>query len=220
MKHTQEGSNKRRRTIDWTEQDRQPVSQDLRDTAQEDSEDEDEIVLRSRWRQQRLRTPGRSEAGEVEPPAKKKRRILPWTDEGRLLWPVKKRTAVELESDSEEEASEGGGHDVALVKDSQCGGECDSASLEESDEDRCSSFVVDDDSESVVEEESASERYLAIGALQEVRVSIVERMEKLKRRLESVEGQLKRLADVDGKNPWCDGEDSAVRKADDGCDWW
>ncbi len=179
---------KQRRIIDWTKQDRQPLSQDLREMTEEDSEDGDEIVLMSRRRYQRLEIPG-------APAKKKKRRILPWTDEGRLLWPDKKATAVESESD--EQASEGGGDAVVLVEDSQScteAGGSDSATLEESDEDRCSSFVVDDDSASVVEEETASERYLARGALQEVRASILEGMERLKRRLSRVDEQLKALA--------------------------
>lgn len=57
----------------------------------------------------------------------------------------------------------------------------------------CSSFVVDDDDPSLVDECVASERRLERAALLEWRATLVGRMNKLQRRLVSVESQLREL---------------------------
>lgn len=150
-----------------------------------DDDDGDEVVLRSRRQQQGLGTQSTVDCSDVEAlgapgaPAKKRRRVLPWTEEGRLLWP----SGV---GDSDDE--------VVLVEDSQDDGDLDRDSGIESEvSDDCHSFVVDDGSESVVEEQNASERYLAEGALKEVRQAVMEKMEKLKKQLAAVDEQLRQL---------------------------
>lgn len=133
---------------------------------EDSSDDEEDIVLSSRRRQQRLDPPGA--------PVKKRRRVLPWTEEGRVLWPL--------------------GH--AMTPPS---GEEGSVSGDSDGEDDCGSFVVDDDSESVIEEESASERFLARGALLEVRAAVEERIKRLQDRLGSLDKQLGLLASAEEK---------------------
>ena len=167
-----------------------------------ESEDSDEVILSSRRRQQQWCVRSESESSDVEAPgapAKKKRRVLPWTEEGRVLWPQ----AGGMEDDS-----------VVLVEDSQdgVGSEEESEESEEESErsDDRSSFVVDDDSLSVVEEERTSERYLAQAALKEVRVSTAERIEKLRGHLAAVDSQLKRLEASSGSTSSCSSEGAEV----------
>ena len=107
-------------------------------------------------------------------PAKKRRRVLPWTEEGRVLWPL----ADPMTPPSGEEGSVSGDSDG---------------------EDDCGSFVVDDDSESVVEEESVSERFLARGALLEVRAAVEERIKRLQDRLVRLDEQLGLVAPAEEK---------------------
>ena len=160
--------------------DRQPDWEDLR-RMEEGEEDDDDVILRSRRRQHRLDTQGDPECSDMEAPGapvksgREGRRPLPWNEQGRLLWPK-----------GEDEA-------VVLVEDSQAGesgeGEGDSRTLEGSVS-GCSSFVVDDDSESVLEEEKGSERRLGRTALEEVRRTLKESMERQRVRLERVEREL------------------------------
>ena len=167
----------------------------------DDSDDED-IVLRSRRQQQRVDvcTQLDGDCGEAEPPgapAKKKGRILPWTEEGRRLWP-----------------GDGAGgrcgivDEAVLVPDSQAEESGDSDT--EEGEDGCSSFVVDDDSESVVGEIEASERFLTREALREVRTLLTYKMERLKRQTAKVEEQLRRLDESDELDELDDYEDECV----------
>jgi len=67
----------------------------------------------------------------------------------------------------------------------------------ESDSDGCSSFVVDDDCESVVQEERRSDRTLGRAALKELRAMLSERIERLNRRLDGVDLELEALGDSD-----------------------
>jgi hypothetical protein len=194
--------------IDWTQQDRQPGWQDKQPNGQaEDSDpDGDGFILESRRRQQRLVTPEKSDGGDLEPPGapvKKKRRVLPWTLEGRERWPLAS-TCLFSRSTYDDDG-------VVQVEDSvddngsETVDDCSSFGGEEKGDDDgddgsetvddCSSFVVDDDSESVVDEECVSERELGRIALVEVRASIVENMAKLKRRLDFVDKELSVLED-------------------------
>jgi len=75
------------------------------------------------------------------------------------------------------------------VEDSQKGG-----GLEESDN-NYSSFIVSDDNKSVLEEVTASKYTLERGALEEVRISLAERIEKLKGKLTEVEIELEAVAE-------------------------
>ena len=160
--------------VDETGQDQGTDTED-----EEGDEDGDEIVLNSRRRQQGLEPPGA--------PLKKKRRVLPWTDEGRLLWPE----AEPLDGEKEEEEEE-----------------------EEDSSDDCRSFVVDDDSESVTVEEVASERFLAGGALVEVRAALKEQMRKLRRRLVKVDRE---LAELGGDGSLLEGEERTCTGRGDVC---
>lgn len=171
--------------------DRQPDWEDLQrmeeaagKECEEEVEDDDEIILRSRRRQHRLDTQRDSDGNDMEvpgAPVKGGRRTLPWTEQGRLLWPR-----------GEDEA-------VVQVEDSQAGGsgDDDSQTLEGVSV-GCSSFVVDDDSESVVEEEKEPERRLRRAALEDVRSLLRERIERWKARLEVVEEQLASMATPGG----------------------
>lgn len=191
--------------VDWNEQDRQPDWQDAvavhgkGNDGEEEEDDGDVFILESRRRQQRLMTPEQTDGDDQEPPGapkKKKRRILPWTREGQLLLAQKVETTAE---------SEGSDDDVVLVKDSQVEESEDSeteeseagtvVSVEDSEdsEDDCSSFVVDDDSESVTAEEDASEKSLGGEALREVRAEVVRRILRLQRQLKSVDKELDAL---------------------------
>jgi hypothetical protein len=173
------------RAVNWTQQDRQPSWEE-----KDDSEGED-FILRSRRRQQYVDTPPTVDDGDgdVEPPGapmKKRRRIIPWTREGKLRWPGQEEIP---RPDAEEE--------VTLVEDSVDGRE--SGDSDREDEDGLS-FVVDDNSPSVLEEESESERFLGKEALREVRTRVVEQMEKLKRRLASLDAELEALGCVEGSD--------------------
>src|SRR5436305_5406928 len=118
----EDGATVRTVDVDWQEQDRQPNWQDVVEVNGEKPDDEDEdgneFILESRRRQHRLVTPEASESGDKEAPGapkKKKRRILPWTEEGQVRWPLSStyptcrgvdsdETVVEVE-DSEAEDS-------------------------------------------------------------------------------------------------------------------
>lgn len=161
------------------------------------SDEDDDIVLRSRRRQHRLMTPEVSEHSEEEEapgaPVKKRRRILPWTAEGVAKWGPwvgQASNAEETEEEEEKEEEEAwihgqtqGTHVVdvlGLEVESEAEGEmCDGLHTE----DNCSDFVVDDDSDSVVEEAEAADRELGRGALEEARVTLAEAVDRLERKL-------------------------------------
>jgi predicted nuclease with TOPRIM domain len=162
--------------------DRQPDWEDLR--RMEGEEEEEDVVMNSRRRQHRLDTQPESLCEEVEAPGapkRKRRRVLPWTEQGRLLWPG------------------GGDEAIVLVEDSQAGSSCgeeereDSQTLRESSS-GCVSFVVDDDSESLADEEKESERRLGKAALEDVRFSLRGKIQRLKVRLDTVEEELAGMA--------------------------
>ena len=169
-------------------------------------------------------TPVKSECGDEEPPGapKKKRRILPWTLEGRvkraLLWPANKRTTT-VESKEKEEKEESGDDEheenVVQVDDSQVeveDGDDDSGTEgTEETKDDLSQFVVDDDSSSVEDEEEESERSLGRGALEEVRAGILEKIDKLEERLVSVDKELSELASEGGDTEVSSEESVPVR---------
>jgi hypothetical protein len=209
--------------IDWTRQDRQPSWQEKQERAQtvlrvEDSDgdpDGDDFILESRRQQQRLETPQRSDSGDKEPPGapvKKRRRVLPWMKEGQEGQEKRPLVPTYVVSRSictcDDGVIHGADDPVVRVEDNDsdnvsetddCVEESERVSeTEDSEEDDCSSFVVDDDSESVTEEENVSEKSLGRGALREVRVGIVERISKLRRRLKSVDEELSELTSVDG----------------------
>ena len=154
-------------------------------------EDGDEFVLRSRQRQQRV--------AFVDVKANKKRRILPWIKAGHVASPTP--GAAECLPDEEQSGGsqsevavgrewEGPLSPVVLIEDSQAedGQSCGSTVSSDvtADSERCSSFVVDDSSESLAEEEDSSENLLALGALREVRETLLERIGRLERRLAAV----------------------------------
>ena len=201
-------SGKKMMMKDWR-QDRQPDWQELhelqekveqRDECAEsksrDDDDDDDIILRSRRCQQRLdvRTQLDVDGSSGEPPGapvKKRVRVLPWTEEGRRLWPE----CGGSESDEE----------TILVADSQAG---------DLDDD-CLSFVVDDDSESVVVEIEASEKFLTREALEDVKTSLMNKIVKLKDRVVRVDEQLRgldcdELEDSGSDDGEDDGEDECV----------
>lgn len=202
--------------IDWTQQDRQPGWEENQPSQQaEDSDpDGDDFILESRRRQQRLVTPEQLESGSLSPPGapvKKKRRVLPWTEEGQKKWPLVSKYDVFHPPDgvsySTCDCGDGVNHDgdpVVQVEDSTeesvDGGETEEDDSEDDSEDDCSSFVVDDDSESLVEEESVSEVSLGREALLEVRAGIMEKIRKLQCQLESVDEELGGLTSVDGEH--------------------
>jgi hypothetical protein len=197
--------------IDWDQEDRQPDWQDAVGIYVQGSDDEDgdDLILESRRRQQRLVTPEASECGEPEPPGaptSKRRRLLPWTKEGRERWPslstavirrgADKKDAVVLVEDSAVE-SEGDDEDEDEDEDDSAVEDSVAESEGDEDEDDLSSFVVEDDSSSVADEESASERSLGEDALREVRTQVVNRILKMQQRLVSVDRELDALSSVE-----------------------
>jgi len=160
------------------------------------SDEDDEIVLRSRRRQHRLMTPEVSEQSEEEgapgAPAKKRRRILPWTVEGVAKWgpwvgQASNAEETEEEKEEQEEAWIHGQTQATRVID-VLGLEAESEAESEwcdglQTEDNCSDFVVDDDSDSVVEEAEAADRELGRGALEEVRATLAEAVDRLERKV-------------------------------------
>ena len=153
---------------------RQPDYEDLERMEQEAAmeEEEEDIVLRSRRRQHRLETQEELEWDDGPPGVPMKETVmLPWSGQGRLLWPSRRDEAVVQVEDSQVDVESDDSHTLS----------------------GCSSFVVADESESVVEEETVSEKRLARNALKEVRLSLREKIGRLKRRLERVEGELVEL---------------------------
>jgi len=133
---------------------------------------------------------GWSDSGE-EPvqvpgaPEKKRRRTLPWKLEGlKKCGPLAVEATDEYVSDEEDVWIHGqtNGEDVldlfpkSLVE-SESDSETDSGG---------SSFVVDDEDESVVEELKVAERRLGRVALEEVSVALAEKAERMKRKLSRV----------------------------------
>lgn len=163
------------------------------------SDEDDDIVLRSRRRQHGVITPEASEQSEEEKrpgaPEKKRRRILPWTVEGLARWPPVADVVVDEEERSGEDVWVHGqtrGRRVIDLLD--LGGDCEEERSGDSEtEDNCSDFVVDDDSDSVVEEAEAADRELARGALEEVRVTLAETVERLEVKLSRAKRKLVEL---------------------------
>lgn len=129
-----------------------------------------------------------SEEGEVpSAPVKKRRRILPWTVEGRAL-ADQFSNAEETVEEEEEAWIHGQTHGVRAVD--VIGLEAEGEGEGESElagglqaEDNCSDFVVDDDSDSVVQEIEAADRELGRSALSEVRVTLAEAVDRLERKV-------------------------------------
>ena len=122
------------------------------------------------WSEESVKVPGAPS---------KRRRVLPWTKEGREKFGVLVGEAsCEETSDSEEEDVWRHGQTRGLfsstgrrVDESGTNGSC------------CSSFVVEDDEESVVEELEEAEKDLGRTALEEFSVSLAEKAERLRRKL-------------------------------------
>ena len=166
-----------KRSKGWVH-DRQPDWEDLEMMGgNEDADDEDEeeeFVLESRRRQHRLDRESESDRNDIPgAPYKERRRTSPCATRGRLLWPRAGDEAVVQVEDSQ-------------GKESQSDGE--SHTLEGSS--ACSSFVVADDSASVLEEEKVSERCLGRAVLEEFRQALKEKISRLQARLASVEREL------------------------------
>lgn len=164
------------------------------------SDEDDEIVLRSRRRQHRLMTPEVSEHSEEEEapgaPVRKRRRILPWTAEGvakRGPWVGQVSNAEETEEEEEEQEDawiHGQTQGTRVIDVLGLEAESEAKSEAESEwcdglqtEDNCSDFVVDDDSDSVVEEAEAADRELGRGALEEARATLAEAVDRLERKV-------------------------------------
>jgi hypothetical protein len=135
----------------------------------------------------------RSEDKVPGAPEKKKRRLIPWSKAGIEKFGAVVGTAVE--SDEETVSDGGDGFPDDGWRHGQTRGVfvADSVEGESDSEDDCSSFVVDDDSESVVNELEKSGKDLGRTALEEVRESLVETEERLKRKLRRVHRKLARL---------------------------
>jgi len=163
----------------------------------QDEESEDDIVITSRRKQYVVETP-EAETSETEnevilrvpgAPEKKRRRVLPWTKEGigKFGPLVGKATGSDEESDDDDNLflNDGWVH-------GQTGGNPRSSVGLESEDD-CKSFVVADDSDSVVAELEKSERDLGRASTEEVRDALEEQASKLERKLESVYAELARV---------------------------
>jgi hypothetical protein len=133
----------------------------------------------------------RDEDVEVVRAPVKKRRLLPWTEQGRLKFGLSDDVpaGVEAVEASVDDELPCGQHRWwnDLVQAAQDGGDS-------SGEDGCDSFVVSDDSESLADEVAASEESLGRGALEEERLALVERVSRLKRSLAKARS---RLAEVE-----------------------
>jgi len=175
------------------------------------SSESDEVTLGKR-RRSRVGTPPPSGVVALRAPEKKRpRRLLPWTKQGRLRWPHLHTRALmpghQSGEDWEETQTVVGdveesqqGVPFVQVPDSQPASvekESEHEAESESDSDGCSSFVVDDDCESVVQEERRSDRTLGRAALKELRAMLSERIERLNRRLDGVDLELEALGDSD-----------------------
>jgi hypothetical protein len=134
----------------------------------------------------------RDEGSEVARAPVKKRRLLPWTEQGRVKFGLTDDVPAGVEA---EEASVDdkelpcGQHRwwndlVQAVQDGD----------DSSGEDGCDSFVVSDDSESLAAEVAASEECLGREALEEERLALVERVTRLEVRLAKARS---RLAEVE-----------------------
>lgn len=146
-----------------------------------------------------LRTPEASdidEDAEVVRAPVKKRRLLPWTEEGRLKFGLSDVVPAGVGSDEASGEDEGQGEELPcgqhrwwndLVQPAE-----DVAlwAYESGGEDGRDSFVVDDDSESLADEVAASEESLGREALEEERLALVERVSRLERRLGKARSRL------------------------------
>lgn len=143
-------------------------------------------------------------------PSKRRRRILPWSPEGRKLWPGVWREqvcgdvgVVEEEGQSENLEDEG----VRIPEDwahdaqprSPVGVELERfevESLTESGQSSLGGFVVDDDASSVCAEMEASRAELQTTALNEVRQGLEEDICRLERKLKDKKAKLLAIVDV------------------------
>jgi hypothetical protein len=144
------------------------------------------------------RTPEASDSDEdvnVERAPVKKRRLLPWTEAGRLKFGLV--DAVESEEASVEEEGQGeelpcGQHrwwnDIVQPVEEVASLACDSGG-----DDDCKSFVVSDDSESLADEVAASEESLGRDALRDERLALVELVSRLERRLAKARNRLREV---------------------------
>jgi hypothetical protein len=146
-----------------------------------------------------LRTPEASDSDEdlevVGAPVKK-RRVLPWTEEGRKRFGLSDAVSGVVESEEASVEYEGQGEELPCGQHRwwneivQLGEEVASYSDDSGGEDDCKSFVVSDDSESLADEVAASEESLGREALEDERLALVELVSRLERRLAKARSRL------------------------------
>jgi hypothetical protein len=148
--------------------------------------------LRPRTPEAPSTAPSTDEETEVVRTPVKKRRLLPWTEQGRLKFGLTDAVLGSVESKEDEEIPCGQPRwwDAAV----QSSEDVVSLACESATEDDRDSFVVSDDSESLAAEVAASEECLGREALEEERLALVERVSRLEMRLAKTRT---RLAEVE-----------------------